>query len=183
VAVTILKLEVIVALNLQNKQEIVNDLNKVAKSAQSAVVAENSGLTVEEMTGLRSEARKSGVYLRVVRNTLARRALQDTSFSCLNDTLVGPTCLAFSMEEPGAAAKLLRGFTKDHEKLKVKSLAIGGRLLGAEALEAIAKLPNREQALSILLGTMTAAIGNLVRTFAELKAKPVRVLAAIGRQK
>jgi large subunit ribosomal protein L10 len=172
-----------VALNLQNKQAIVADLAEVAKSAQSAVVAENFGLTVGEMTDLRAEARRSGVYLRVVRNTLARRALQDTPFACLHDTLVGPTCLAFSLEEPGAAAKLLRGFTKDHEKLKVKSLAIGGKLLGLELLEAIAKLPNREQALAILLGTMTAAVGNLVRTVAELKAKPVRALAAIGRQR
>jgi large subunit ribosomal protein L10 len=172
-----------VALNLQNKQEIVSDLAKIAKGAQSAIVAENNGLTVEEMTGLRVEARKSGVYLRVVRNTLARRALQDTSFVCLQDTLIGPTCLVFSLEEPGAAAKLLRGFIKNHEKLKIKSLAIDGKLLGAEFLDVLAKLPNRNEALSILLGALTAAVGNLVRTFAELKAKPVRALAAVGRQR
>lgn len=171
------------ALNLQNKQEIVADLAEVAKNAQAAVVALNLGLTVEEMTDLRAKARKSGVCLRVVRNTLARRAFQNTAFACLQDELLGPTCLAFSLEEPGAAAKLLRDFIKDHEKMQVKCLAMGGALLGASSLEAVAKLPNREEALAILLGTMIAPVGKFVRTVAELKAKPVRALAAIGRQR
>lgn len=170
-------------LKLNDKKEIVADVEKVALSAVSALVADYRGLTVAEMTELRAKARDAGVYLRVVRNTLARRALENTSFTCLNEELVGPVFLALSLNEPGAAARLLRNFIKDHEKIKVKALALGGKLFTALQLDAIADLPSRDQAISMLMSVMLAPITKFVRTVAEPYAKLTRTFAALGEQK
>jgi large subunit ribosomal protein L10 len=123
------------------------------------------------------------VYVKVVRNTLARRAVKGTEFECLDPALVGPTLLAFSLEDPGSAARLLKDFASDFEKLEVKAVSIGGALMGADQLERVAKLPTRAEALATLMAVMTAPVAKLVRTLNEVPAKLVRTVAAIRDQK
>ncbi|MEE9452607.1 MAG: 50S ribosomal protein L10 [Gammaproteobacteria bacterium] len=165
------------------KQAIVDRSAQVVAGAVSIVVAEYRGLTVAEMTQLRANARQQGVVLRVIRNTLARRALAETAYQCLAEALVGPVILAFSIEAPSAAARLLRDFAKEHEQLKVTALAVDGQLVAVKDLAQIASLPNREEALVKLMLVMKAPIEKLARTLAEPQAKLVRVLAAIRDQK
>jgi large subunit ribosomal protein L10 len=172
-----------VVLRLEDKKAIVAEVADVAGRALSAVAAEYRGLTVGELTELRAKARAAGVYVRVVRNTLARRAVQDTPFSCMQEMLMGPLLLAFSKEDPGAAARLVRDFAKDHDKLVVKALSVGGKLLSAKDLEALANLPTRDQALATLLSVMLAPITQFVRTLAEPHAKMVRTVDAVRAQK
>jgi len=172
-----------VALNLEQKKTIVSEVAGVAKNALSAVAADYRGLTVAEMTDLRIKAREMGVYLRVIRNTLARRAVEGTDFACLHESLTGPLIFAFTQEEPGAAAKLMYDFIKDHEVLEVKALAINGKLLPVSELAAIAKLPSRDEAIATLMSVMTATITQFVRTMAEPHAKLVRTMAAVRDKK
>jgi large subunit ribosomal protein L10 len=172
-----------VALRLEDKKAIIAEVAEVATNALSVVAADYRGLPVANMTKLRADARKAGVYMRVVRNTLARRAFEGTEFACMSDVLVGPLLLAFSQHEPGAAAKLVRDFIKTNEKLKVKALAIGGKLLDAKQLDAVAKLPNKEEAIATLMAVMNAPITKFVRTLAEPHAKLVRTIAAVRDQK
>ncbi len=170
-------------LRLEDKQAIVAEVGEVAKSALSAVTAEYRGLSVGEMSKLRVQARSSGVYLRVVRNTLARRAVEGTDFVCLQDTLVGPLLIAFSQNEPGAAARLIRAFAKQNEKLVVKALAFDGQLLPVNELDKLASLPTRDEAIATLMAVMKAPITKLVRTLAEPHAKLVRTIAAVRDQR
>lgn len=171
------------ALRLEDKKAIVAEVNEAAASALSAVIADYRGLTVEQMTKLRVSAREKNVYVRVVRNTLARRAVADTEFECLTESLTGPTLLALSIEDPGAAARLLKDFGKDHDKLEVRALAIGGELLGPEQLEAVSKLPTLDEARAMLMGTMLAPITKLAQTFNEIPGKLVRTTDAVRIQK
>lgn len=166
-------------LKLEDKKTIVNEVGSIAKQALSLVAAEYSGLTVAELTQLRKTAREAGVYMRVVRNTLARKALEGTQFACMQSELVGPLVLAFSNEHPGAAARLIKEFVKQNEKLKVKALAINNQLLKAEGLDALASLPTRDEGIAQLMSVMQAPITKLVRTMAEPHAKLVRTIAAI----
>lgn len=170
-------------LKLAGKKDIVEEVSKVAKQALSIVAAEYSGLTVEQLTGLRKSMREAGVYTRVVRNTLARRALEGTQYSCLQQELVGPLILAFSMEHPGAAARLIKEFVKKNEKLKVKALAIENQVLPASGLDQLASLPTRDQAISQLMSVMLAPVTKLVQTLATPQVKLVRTIAAIRDQK
>jgi large subunit ribosomal protein L10 len=167
------------ALNLAQKQAVVAEVAEVASKAHSAIAAEYRGLTVEQMTALRAEARKAGVYLRVVKNTLARRAFQGTEFACMQEGLVGPLLLAFSQEHPGAAARVIGDFAKANQKLEVRLVAIGGRLLPPGDIAVLAKLPTYEEAVSQLMAVMKAPIGKLARTMNEVPGKLVRTLAAI----
>lgn len=171
------------ALNLADKQEIVSEVAAVASEAHSAIAAEYRGLGVEELTELRTQARKDGVYLRVVKNTLAKRALEGTEYECMRDGLVGPLILAFSQEDPGSAARVVKDFSKEHDLLKVKMLSIGGQLLEPSELERLAKLPTKEQAISMLMAVMKAPVEKLARTLAEPHAKMVRTVAAVRDQK
>ena len=171
------------ALKLEQKQTIVAEVNEAAGSALSAVLADYRGLTVAQMIEMRAKARASGVYLRVVRNTLAKRAIEGTQYECLSEALVGPTLIAFSQEDPGSAARLLEGYAKDFEKLDVKALCIGGELLGADQLSRVAKLPTRDEALALLMAVMLAPITKLARTMNEVPGKLVRTVAAIRDQK
>lgn len=166
-------------LKLEDKKTIVNEVAGVAKQAVSLIAAEYSGLTVSQLTGLRKTARESGVYMRVVRNTLARRALEGTNFACMQDALVGPLLLAFSKDDPGAAARLIKDFAKDNEKFVVKALAIDNQLLPATSLNKLASLPTRNEAIALLMSVMKAPVTKLVRTMAEPHAKLVRTIAAI----
>lgn len=171
------------SLSLDAKKIVVQEVMEIASKAISVVAADYRGLTVAEMDELRRNAREQGVVLRVIRNTLAKRALGETEFSCMQEVLTGPLFLAFSQDTPSAAARLLRDFARDHEKLKVKAIALSGKLLGSESLEAIATLPTREEALAKLLFVMKAPITQLARTFQETYGKLVRTVAAVGDQK
>jgi large subunit ribosomal protein L10 len=172
-----------VRLTLEAKKAIVNEVAEVAANAPSAIAAEYSGITVEQMTQLRQTARASGVYLRVVRNTLARRALENTKFECMRDGLIGPLLLAFSGNEPGTAAKIIRDFAKANDKLVVKLVALDGKLLQPSDIEALASMPSRDQAISMLMAVMKAPISKLARTLAEPHGKLVRTIAAVRDQK
>jgi large subunit ribosomal protein L10 len=167
------------ALKLEDKKALVAEVNAVAAKAQSVVAAEYRGLTVSQMTDLRTKARKSGVYLRVVKNTLARKAIAGTAFECVSPTLKGPLILAFSKDDPGAAARLVKTFAKDNDKLKATALSLGGVLLNSKDLDKVASLPTLEAARATLLGALQAPIGKLVRTIAEPHASLVRVIAAV----
>lgn len=170
-------------LTKEQKEAIVAEVAIVARSAHSAIAAEYRGLTVEQMTKLRFDARKAGVYLRVVKNTLARRALTDTGYACMSDSLKGPLVLAFSKEEPAAAARIVRDFAKDNDKLVVKAIALSGKLLSPGDLAALATMPTREEALSKLLAVMKAPIGKLASTLQAPVGKLVRTVAAVRDQK
>ncbi len=170
-------------LTLEAKKAIVNEVAEIAMSAPSAIAAEYAGISVAEMTNLRKAARKAGVYLRVVRNTLARRALENTKFDCMREGLIGPLLLAFSKEEPGAAAKVIRNFAKENDKLVVKLVALDGQLLKPSDLDALANLPSYDQAISMLMGVIIAPIATLARTLAAPHAKLVRTIAAVRDQK
>ena len=171
------------ALNLEDKKALVAEVAEVAAKAQSVVAAEYRGLTVAQMTELRSKARKSGVYMRVVKNTLARKALAGTAFESVGPKLKGPLVLAFSKDDPGAAARVVKDFAKLNEKLVATLVSLGGQVLPGAQLEKVASLPTREQALSMLLGVMKAPIQKFVRTLAEPPAKLARTLAAVRDQK
>jgi large subunit ribosomal protein L10 len=166
------------ALKLEDKKALVAEVNAVASKAQSVVAAEYRGLTVTQMTDLRSKARKSGVYLRVVKNTLARKAIAGTQFETVGKSLKGPLVLAFSKEDPGAAARLVKAFAKDHDKLVPTLVSLGGSVLSAKDLDKVASLPTLETARATLLGALQAPIGKLVRTINEPHAKLVRAIAA-----
>ena len=171
------------ALNFEQKQAIVAEVAEVARVAYSAVAAEYRGISVEKMTALRVAARKSGVYLRVVKNTLARRAIKDTEFECMADGLTGPLVLAFSQEDPGAAARVIKDFAKGNDKFEIKALSIGGKLLGADQIDALASLPTYDQAVAMLMSVMLAPVTKLARTFNEVPAKVTRAVAAVRDQK
>jgi len=172
-----------VPLNLDAKKAIVAEVNEVASKALSAVVAEYRGLTVSEMTDLRVKAREKGVWLKVVRNTLTRRAVEGTEFACLQEALTGPLICAFSSEEPGAAAKLFKEFSTGNAKLKVTALSIGGQLLDASKLEAVSKLPTKDEAIASLMMVMNGPITKFARTLNEIPSKIARVIAAVRDQK
>ena len=171
------------AIGLEDKKAIVAEVNETAISALSLVIADARGVTVDGMTALRKSARENSVTLRVVRNTLAKRALEGTDFECVNSTLVGPSLFGFSMEDPGAAARLFKDFAKENDKFEVKALAVSGQVLGAEQLDVLAKLPTRDQALSTLMSVMKAPVTKLVQTMNEVPGKLVRTLAAVRDQK
>jgi large subunit ribosomal protein L10 len=168
-----------VALTLAEKEAIVAEVAEVAKSAYSAIGAEYRGLTVGQLTALRVEARKAGVYLRVVKNTLARRAVEGTDFACMQDGLKGPLILAFSQADPGSAARVVQDFAKGQDKFQVRLVAIGGKLLDPSEIGALAKMPTYEEAISQLMAVMKAPVQKLAATINEVPGKLVRTLAAI----
>ena len=167
------------ALNLEQKKAIVAEVADVASSAYSAIAAEYRGLTVEDLTVLRKEARNNGVYLRVVKNTLAKRAVADTDFECMTEGFTGPLVLAFSQEDPGAAARVIHDFAKDHDDMIIRMVSISGRLLDPSEIKTLAKMPTYEQAISILMATMKAPVQKLATTLNEVPGKLVRTIAAI----
>lgn len=171
------------ALNLEDKKALVAEVAQVAAKAQSMVAAEYRGLTVTQMTELRAKARASGVYMRVVKNTLARRAIAGTTFESMGPQLKGPLVLAFSKDDPGAAARLIKDFAKTNDKLVPSVISVGGSMLAGKDIDKVASLPTREQALSMLLGVLKAPIEKFVRTVAAPHTKLVRTIAAIRDQK
>jgi large subunit ribosomal protein L10 len=172
-----------VAIRLEDKKAIVADVNETATNALSLVIADSRGVTVGNMDALRKQARESGVRLQVIRNTLARRAVEGTEFECVSDALKGPSLFGFSMEDPGAAARLFKDFAKENEDFEVKALAVGGKLLEANQIDALAKLPTRDEALALLMSVMIAPVTKLARTFNEVPSKITRAVAAVRDQK
>jgi large subunit ribosomal protein L10 len=170
-------------LNLEDKKALVAEVSAVAAKAQSVVAAEYRGLTVAQMTELRAKARAQGVYMRVVKNTLARKALAGTTFEPIGPSLKGPLVLAFSKNDPGAAARVVKDFAKANDKLVATLVSLGGQVLPGKDLDKVASLPTREQALAMFLGVLKAPIEKLARTLAEPQAKLVRTIAAIRDQK
>ncbi len=170
------------ALRLEDKQSLVAEVNEVAQSAHSAIAAEYRGLSVEQMTEFRAKARAEDVYVRVAKNTLAKRAIEGTDFECLSEALHGPLVLAFSRQDPGAAARVVKSFAKENELLVTKAVAIGGQLYGAEDLGRLASLPNLDQARAMLLGVLQAPGSKLVRSLAEAPSMLARVLNARAQQ-
>ncbi|NCF52760.1 50S ribosomal protein L10 [Gammaproteobacteria bacterium] len=170
------------ALRLEDKKALVKEVNAVAGESVTAVAAEYRGLSVSEMTELRKEARNAGVYMRVVKNTLARRAVVGTEFECMQETLKGPILLAFAKEDPGAAARVIKEFAKGHEALQAISLSAGGQLLPGSDLDRLAELPTLDQARAMLLGVISAPMSKLVRTLAEPPAMLARTLSARSSQ-
>ncbi len=171
------------AIGLEDKKAIVADVNETAANALSLVIADSRGVAVGSMDALRKQARENGVRLRVVRNTLAKRAVEGTDFECIQDVLAGPSLFGFSMEDPGAAARLFKDFAKEEGNFEVKALSVGGKLLEANQIDTLAKLPTLEQALGLLANVMLAPVTKVVRTFNEVPSKVTRVVAAVCDQK
>ena len=166
------------SLNLEEKKAVVAEVTEQVAAAQAVVVAEYRGITVENMTKLRAEARKSGVYLRVLKNTLVRRAFADTPFAGLSDQLVGPLAYGIS-KDPVAAAKVMHEFAKTNDKFIVKAGAMPNFIMSPKDVGNLASMPSREELLSKLLGTMQAPVTQFVRTLNEVPTKFVRGLAAV----
>lgn len=171
------------ALNLEDKKAIVAEVNETAGNALSLVIADARGVNVTDMTALRAQAREQNVNLRVVRNTLAKRAFEGTEFECVSDMLTGPSLFGFSMEDPGAAARLFKDFAKANDDFEVKALSVSGQLLDKGQIDVLANLPTMEQALGLLASVTLAPVTKLVRTFNEVPTKVTRVVAAVRDQK
>jgi large subunit ribosomal protein L10 len=159
------------ALNLSQKQEVVAELAQVAAKAHSLVAAEYAGITVGQMTAMRKKARETGVYLKVVKNTLASRAVIGTEFECVKDALVGPLLYAFSTEEPGAAGRLIKEFAKSNDKLQAKVVSMSGKLMPGSDLEKLASLPTRDQAIAMLLSVLVEPATRVARVFKAIGEK------------
>ncbi len=171
------------ALNLAQKKEVVAELANVAAKAHSLVAAEYAGITVAQLTELRKKAREAGVFLKVAKNTLVRRAVEGTDYENVNDQLVGPLLYAFSVEDPGAAGRLIKEFAKGNDKLKAKLVAIGGRIYPGSHVDVLASLPTREQALAMLAGVLAQPATMLARVLAEPASQMARAIGAVSDKK
>lgn len=170
------------SLTLEQKKRVVAEVNEIAAGAQAVIAAEYSGLSVSDMTELRVNARNDGVTIRVVKNSLAKRAIEGTDLECLSDSLTGPLLLVFSANDPGAGARVIRDFTKTHDQLVTKAIAFAGELRPAEDLKLLADMPTLDEARAQLLGTLVAPATQLVRTLVEPAGEIVRLVAAYRDQ-
>ncbi len=172
-----------VAIKLEEKKAIVAQVNETASKALSLVIADARGVASNDMTALRASARDNLVDLLVVRNTLAKRALEGTEYECVKAVLQGPSLFGFSMEDPGAGARLFKSFASENDQFEVKALSVSGNLLAADQLDLLAKLPTRDQAIASLMRTIQAPIAKLASTINEVPAKLVRTVAAVNAKK
>tara|TARA_B000000460_G_C21223268_1_gene267428 strand:- start:10 stop:540 length:531 start_codon:yes stop_codon:yes gene_type:complete len=170
-------------LRIEDKQRLVQELNAIASSSIAGAIADFSGLNVTEITELRTKARESGVYLKVVKNTLSKRAFSDTSFECLVENLKGPIIIALSKDDLASPARLFKDFSKDYQQLKTVSLAIDGNIFPASDLERIAQLPTKQEAYSIIVRLLQAPIEKAVRTLKEIPTKFTRMAVAVKDNK
>ena len=171
------------SLSIDQKKMVVSEVHEIAVSAYSALAAGYTGITVEQMTYLRAKARNDGVVLRVIKNSLAKRAFEETDFVCMNTGLTGPLIFAFSMDDPGGAARVLDNFAKENDRLVIKLVSIGGELYDASEVKRLASLPTRDQAIGMLMSVMKAPVGRLACTLNEVPGKLVRAVAAVRDQK
>ena len=170
-------------MRMNDKQLAVQELHEIAEIAVSAVAADYHGSSVSQLTILRQKARESDVHLKVIRNTLAKKALEGTKFNCLDDLLVGPTMLAFSLQDPSSAAKLLNDFKNENKAFIVKGLTFGEDLLDLSRLVDIANLPSKDEAIALLMSVLNAPIAQLASTLNEFPSKLARVLDFIKQKK
>jgi large subunit ribosomal protein L10 len=170
-------------LSLNEKKAVVAEVAEVAKSASSVIASEYRGLNVAEMTEFRRQARAAGVHVRVVPNNLAKRAVESTDFECMREGLSGPLVLAFARDDPGSAARVVRDYRRANQKLKVRLVAFGGRLVDPEDIDNLANLPTWDEAIARLMAVLKAPVTKLVRTLAEPHTRLVRALDAIRQQK
>ncbi len=168
---------------MEGKKAIIAEVAEIAANAHSVVGAVYQGIESNEMNELRAKARADGVYLRVVKNSLAKRAVEGTDFECIQSELTGSLVLAFSQEDPGAAGRVIADFVKENDKMEVKIVSIGGKLLAPEDVVVLAKMPTKDQAIGMLMSVMKAPISKFVRTLAEPHTKLVRTIAAVRDQK
>lgn len=171
------------ATSFQAKQAMVAEVSEVATRAYSAVLAEYRGLTAGQMDQLRLNARQGGAYLKVIKNNLAKLALQGTEYECMADSFVGPVIIGFSMEDPGSAARVMSEFAKSNNALNVTAISFNGQILPGEQLDRLAKLPTRDEAISQLMRAMKAPVEKVVRTTSEPTAKLARAMAAVRDDK
>ena len=171
------------AINIEDKKQIVSEVNKAASSALSAVLADYRGVDVADMTALRKNARENKVYLRVVRNTLLKRAIAETELECIQEVLSGPTILALSNEDPGAPARVMKDFAEENDEFEIKALSVGGKLLEASQIDVLAKLPTLDQARSVLMSVMLAPVTKLALLMIEVPSKVSSAVAAVRDQK
>ena len=170
-------------IGLKEKQAIVAEVNETARQALSAVMADYRGVSVDEMTSLRQQAREAGVQVRVIRNTLAKRAFEGTEFECLCEALLGPNILAFSIEDPGAGARVFKEFAKGNKSFEIRALGVGGKILPPEQIDVLANLPTRDQAIATLMSVMLAPVGKLALTLNDIPGRITRVIAAVRDEK
>lgn len=170
-------------LRADDKKQVVAEVAKIATSAKSAIALDYHGIEANQMTNLRRQAREQNIYLRVIKNNLARRALTDTQYACMTEHLSGPMMFAFSIEDPAAAARVVNNFHKETDKLKVKLIALDGELRETSELKRLATLPTYEQSISLLMAVMKAPIEKLVKTIKAPVLQTVRSVAAIRDQK
>ncbi len=168
---------------MEGKKAVIAEVAEIAANAHSVVGAVYQGIESNEMNELRAKARADGVYLRVVKNSLAKRAVEGTDFECIQSELTGSLVLAFSQEDPGAAGRVIADFVKENDKMEVKIVSIGGKLLAPEDVVVLAKMPTKDQAIGMLMSVMKAPISKFVRTLAEPHTKLVRTIAAVRDQK
>lgn len=166
------------ALNISEKKDVVKEVSEIASSAQAAVAAEYRGLTVQELSELRSNARNLGVYVKVIKNSLAKIAIKDTNFECMDPSLKGPLIFAFSKEDLGSAAKLVNDFKKENELLKPVVVAVNGELVDVDKLSQIAALPTKDQAISMLMSVMKQPVEKFVRALVAPNTKLVQTISA-----
>jgi large subunit ribosomal protein L10 len=172
----------LVALGLEDKKAIVAEVKETASKSLSAVMADYRGVSVVDMTAMRNRARAEGVEVRVIRNTLAKLAIEGTDFECMKEVLLGPNILAFSMEDPGAGARVFKDFAKQNGSFEIKALCVGGQLLAASQIDKLANLPTRDQAISMLMSVMLAPVTKLTQTLNEIPTKVTRAVAAVRDQ-
>ena len=170
-------------MRIEDKKVAIDELQKIASKSVSAVIADYHGISVSELTSLRQQARESKGFLKVIRNTLAKRALSETIFSCLEELLVGPSILAFSLEDPSSAAKLVNDFSKINKNFMVKGLSLGDSLLELSKLTDLANLPSREEAISQLCGILNSTISKLAIVLNQIPINLVRVMESVKQQK
>ena len=171
------------SLSIEDKQSVVKELNTIASSSVSGAIADYSGLNVAEITELRTKAREAGVYLKVVKNTLSKRAFSDTSFECLVENLKGPIIIAFSEDDLASPARLFKNFSKEYEQLQTVGLAIDGNTFPATDLDRIAQLPTKQEAYSTIANLLQAPIEKAVRTLKEIPSKFTRMAVAVKDNK
>jgi len=178
-----LKRRIVVALSKSDKESIVKEVKEVASNASSLVISDARGLKVSELSQVRKEATQSGIHIQVIKNSLAKLAFEGTDFGCSDEVLVGPSLFAFSFEEPGAAAKLLKSYAKNFDALEIKALVVEGQLLDGSQIDVLAKLPSREEALALLASVLQAPIGKFATLLNEVPSKLARVLTAVNDNK
>jgi len=178
-----LKRRIVVALSKSEKESIVKEVKEVASNASSLVISDARGLKVSELSQVRKEATQSGIHIQVIKNSLAKLAFEGTDFGCSDEVLVGPSLFAFSFEEPGAAAKLLKSYAKNFDALEIKALVVEGQLLDGSQIDVLAKLPSREEALALLASVLQAPIGKFATLLNEVPSKLARVLTAVNDNK